>query len=80
MRLQILTRQISLSSVNKNLIKITLKKCRFYILVFTVKIELNRAIRLGDVKETNRTQAPKQQTAGNWKCRTRTRQGSHWLV
>ena len=71
MRLQILTRQISLSSVNK---------CRFYILVFTVKIELNRTIRLGDVKETNRTQAPKQQTAGNWKCRTRTRQGSHWLV
>ena len=57
MRLQILTRQISLSSVNKNLIKITLKKCRFYILVFTVKIELNRTIRLGDVKETNRTQA-----------------------
>ena len=28
------------------------------------------AIRLGGVMEANRTQAPKQQTAGNWRDRT----------
>ena len=28
------------------------------------------AIRLGDVTETNRTQAPKEQTAENWRSRT----------
>ena len=29
---------------------------------------------IGDVKETNRTQAPKQQTSGNYTSRTRTGQ------
>ena len=32
------------------------------------------AIRLGDVTETNRTQSPKQKTAGNWRSRTGTGQ------
>ena len=35
---------------------------------------MTSAIRLGDVTETNGTQAPKQQTDGNWRSRTGTRQ------
>ena len=34
----------------------------------------SHSIRLGDVTETNRTQAPKQQTTGNWRSYAGTRQ------
>ena len=32
------------------------------------------SVRLGDVTETNRTKSPRQQTTGNWRSRTGTRQ------